>query len=77
MCGVVVVWSMSYSIHGVVDVWCGGCLVWWMSSVVNVAVIKHSTKNDQISVMYYVIVQNKNLVELKLKKLKLCHYLNL
>ena len=22
---------MSHFTHGVVDVWCGGCLVWWMS----------------------------------------------
>ena len=29
-------WWMSYFTHGVVDVWCGGCLVWWMSGVVDV-----------------------------------------
>ena len=27
---------MSHFTHGVVDVWCGGCLVWWMSGVVDV-----------------------------------------
>ena len=27
---------MSHFTHGVVDVWCGGCLVWWMSDVVDV-----------------------------------------
>ena len=27
---------MSFFTHGVVDVWCGGCLMWWMSGVVDV-----------------------------------------
>ena len=27
---------MSFFIHSVVDVWCGGCLMWWMSGVVDV-----------------------------------------
>ena len=28
--------GMSYFTHGVVDIWCGGCPVWWMSGVVDV-----------------------------------------
>ena len=27
---------MSFFTHGVVDVWCGGCLMWWMSGVVDI-----------------------------------------
>ena len=27
---------MSYSTHDVVEVWYGGCLMWWMSGVVDV-----------------------------------------
>ena len=27
---------MSFFTNGVVDVWCGGCLMWWMSGVVDV-----------------------------------------
>ena len=30
---------MSFFTHGVVDVWFGGCLVWWMSDVVDVCVV--------------------------------------
>ena len=37
------VWWMSFYTHFVVDVifypWCGGCLVWWMSGVLDVCVV--------------------------------------
>ena len=29
-----------------VDVWCGGCLVWWMSGVVDVSVVDDSAYDE-------------------------------
>ena len=34
--GEYLVWWMSYIVLSVVDIWCGGCPVWWMSGVVDV-----------------------------------------
>ena len=40
-------WWVSYFTFGVVDVWFTGCLVWWMSGVVDVCVV-----DDRIYYIY-------------------------